>query len=103
MANSLATTLEMIALLYVMRGRLKGLEGRRVLIGFGQAVIATFIMALVLVAWMNQALTQPVWLVVLGGVALGAGIYGVVVLAMGVKEARGILNTVGQYVRGKVS
>jgi putative peptidoglycan lipid II flippase len=103
LANSLATTLEMIALLYVMRGRLKGLEGRRVIVGFGQAAIATFIMALVLVAWMNQALTQPIWLVVIGGVALGAGVYGVVVLAMGVKEARGMLSTVGQFVRGKVT
>jgi putative peptidoglycan lipid II flippase len=103
LANSLATTLEMIALLYVMRGRLKGLEGRRVIVGFGQAAIATFIMALVLVAWMNQALTRPIWLVVIGGVALGAGVYGVVVLAMGVKEARGMLSTVGQFVRGKVT
>jgi putative peptidoglycan lipid II flippase len=101
LANSLATMLEMIALLYFMRGRLKGLEGRKVLVGFGQAAMATFVMALVLVGWMNQMLDQPLWLVVIGGVALGAGVYGVMVLVMGVKEARGMLSTVGRYVRGK--
>jgi len=103
LANSLATILEMIALLYVMRGRLKGIQGRKVLIGFGKAAIATFIMTLVLVAWMNQTLSQPVWLVVIGGVALGVGVYGVMVLVLGVKEARGLLSTVGQFVRQKVS
>jgi len=103
LANSLATMLEMVALLYMMRSRLKGLDGRRVMIGFGQAAIATFVMALVLVAWMNQMLTQPVWLVVIGGVALGAGVYGVLVLVMGVKEARVLLSTVGQFVRGKMA
>jgi putative peptidoglycan lipid II flippase len=102
LANSLATMLEMVALLYMMRGRLKGLEGRRVMIGFGQAAIATFVMALVLVAWMNQMLTQPVWLVVIGGVSLGAIVYGVLVLVMGVKEARVMLSTVGQFVREKM-
>ena len=34
-------------------------------------------------------------------VVIGAGVYGVMVLVMGVKEARGMLNTVGQYMRGK--
>jgi putative peptidoglycan lipid II flippase len=103
LANSLATMLEMIALLYLMRSRLKGLEGRRVMIGFGQAAIAAFVMALVLLAWMNQMITQPVWLVVIGGVALGAGVYGVLVLVMGVKEARIMLSTVSQFVKGKVA
>jgi hypothetical protein len=73
------------------------------MVGFGQAAIATFVMALALVGWMNQTFSQPVWLVVIGGVALGAGAYGVMVLAMGVKEARGVLNTVGQYMRGKMA
>jgi putative peptidoglycan lipid II flippase len=99
LANSVATMLEMIALLYMMRGRLKGLEGRKVLVGFGQAAIAAFVMSLLLFAWMNQTTSQPVWLVVIGGVALGAGVYGAMVLVMGVKEARGILSTVGQYMR----
>jgi putative peptidoglycan lipid II flippase len=103
LANSVATMLEMIALLYMMRGRLNGLEGRRVMLGFGQAAIATFIMSLVLFAWMNQTTSQPVWLVLIGGVALGVGSYGVMVLVMRVREARGLLSTVSRYVRGKAA
>ena len=101
LANSLATVLEMVALLYFMRGRLKGLDGRRILIGAGQAAGATFVMSLLLLAWLNQSIDQPIWLIVVGGVALGAGVYGVMVLIMGVKEARDLLNAASQFVRKK--
>jgi putative peptidoglycan lipid II flippase len=101
LANSLATILEMVGLLYFMRGRLKGLDGRRVLVGFGKAVIATFIMSLVLLAWLNQVLNQPVWIILIGGAVIGAGVYGVMVLVMGVEEAKGLLSSAGNYVRSK--
>jgi putative peptidoglycan lipid II flippase len=102
LANSLATVLEMIALLYFMRARLKGLHGRRILVGAGQAVGATFMMSLVLLAWLNQSIDQSLWLVVIGGVALGAGVYGILVLIMGVKEARNLLSSVSLFVRNKL-
>jgi putative peptidoglycan lipid II flippase len=101
-ANSLATVLEMIALLYFMRARLKGLDGRRILVGAGQAVGATFVMSLVLLAWQNQSIDQSLWLVVIGGVALGAGVYGILVLIMGVTEARSLLSSVSLFVRNKI-
>ncbi len=101
LANSLATTLEMIGLLYFMRGRLKGLDGRRVFVGFGKAAIATFVMSLVLLAWLNQVLNQPVWIILIGGAVIGAGVYGVMVLALGVEEAKGLLSSAGNYVRSK--
>jgi putative peptidoglycan lipid II flippase len=99
LANSLATALEMIVLLYVMRGRLDGLETRRVLLGVFQAAGATFVMSLVLVAWLNQTINQPVWLVIIAGVAIGAGVYGLIVLLLGVKEARALVNSASQFVR----
>jgi len=103
LANSLATMLEMIVMVFLMRGRLQGLEGRRILIAFVKSAIAVFIMALVLVAWTNQAITQPTWLVVIGGVALGAGVYGIMVLILGVKEARNLMRLARQKVRQKLS
>jgi putative peptidoglycan lipid II flippase len=103
LANSLATTLEMIVLLYIMSRRLHGLEGRRILIVFGKAALAVFIMAIVLVAWINQALHQPLWLLVVVGVALGAGVYGIMVLILGVKEARNLLSSARDLVRQKIS
>lgn len=101
LANSLATTLEMGALLYIMRGRLQGLEGRKIFVGASQAAGATIAMSFALVAWMNQMTDQPAWLVVLGGVPLGALVYGVMVLVLGVKEARLLLRSIGQLVRQK--
>ena len=99
LANSLATTLEMVVLVYLMRGRLQGLEGRGILIAFGKAAFAAAIMALVLVAWTNQAVNQAAWLLVVVGVALGAGAYGIMVLVLGVKEARNLLNSASRRVR----
>jgi putative peptidoglycan lipid II flippase len=102
LANTLATALEMILLLYVMHGRLKGLDAGEVLIGVVQAAGATFVMSLVLLAWLNQTMNQPIWLIVIGGVALGAGIYGVVVLVLGVKEARALTRSAGQFLRQRL-
>jgi peptidoglycan biosynthesis protein MviN/MurJ (putative lipid II flippase) len=93
----------MIVLLYIMSRRLHGLEGRRILIVFGKAALAVFIMAIVLVAWINQALHQPLWLLVVVGVALGAGVYGIMVLILGVKEARNLLSSARDLVRQKIS
>jgi putative peptidoglycan lipid II flippase len=101
LANSLATLLEMIGLLYFMGDRLKGLDGRRVLTGLGKAAIATFVMSLVLFAWLNLAVSQPVWLLLIGGAVIGAGVYGVMVLALGVEEAKGLLSSAGRFVRGR--
>ncbi len=102
LANSLATILEMVALLYFMRGRLNGLDGRRVFVGFGKAAIATFVMSLVLFAWMNQVINQPVWIILIGGAVIGVVVYGIMVLALGVEEAKGLLSSAGSYVRSKL-
>jgi len=94
--------LEMIVLIYLMSGRLKGLEGRRILLAFGKSAFAAAVMALALVAWTNQAINQPVWLLVIVGVVLGAGVYGIMVLVLGVKEARHLLSALTQRVRQRI-
>jgi putative peptidoglycan lipid II flippase len=90
LANSLATALEMGGLLILMRRRLNGLDGRQILGGVGQAVVATLAMSLVLWAWLNQTTNQAVWLVAAAGVALGGGVYTFMVWSLGVREARGV-------------
>ena len=100
LANTLATGLEMVGLLVIMRRRLQGLDGRKILVATGQATLATLAMSLGIWAWLSQTSSQPVWLVALGGAALGAGIYGVVVLALGVKEARGLVGMLSRKVGG---
>jgi putative peptidoglycan lipid II flippase len=89
LANSLATALEMGGLLVLMRRRLNGLDGKKILAGAGQAGIATLAMSLGLWFWLLQTGDNAVGLVMGLGVILGAGIYGLSTLVLGVKEARG--------------
>ena len=91
LANSTATALEMLVLLYLMRRRLNGLEGRRVMKGGLQSAFAATLMALGLFAWIFTSSARPDWLVLLGGVAIGGVIYSALILGAGVPEARGLL------------
>ncbi len=86
LANSLATALEMLGLLYLMSRRLNGLQGRRVLSGLGQASLAGLLMAGGVWLWLAQTAGRSAWLVAGGGVAIGGLVYGLLVLVLGVPE-----------------
>lgn len=90
LANTLATTLEMIGLFLLMRIRLNGLNGRHILRGAAQASLATLAMSAGLLAWTSLTLHQSTWLVMGGGLVLGGGVYGLSILTLGVREARGL-------------
>jgi putative peptidoglycan lipid II flippase len=75
LANSLATALEALALFIVIRSRLKGIEGGRVLSGFLAAILAASGMGIGLVAWLRAAGELSRWVTVFGGVTLGGLIY----------------------------
>jgi putative peptidoglycan lipid II flippase len=92
LANSVATAIEMFVLLLLMRNRLNGLEGRRVLQGSLQSIAAALLMSALLFAWLTWSTGLPSWIVLLGGIGLGGGIYGLLILVIGVPEARALLN-----------
>ena len=71
LANSLATALETLGLLYLMRRRLNGIQGRQVLLGLGQAGLAGLLMAGGIWFWLVQTAQRSAWLVAGGGVAIG--------------------------------
>ncbi len=75
LANSLATALEMTGLLILMRQRLDGIHGKRMLNGFVLSVIASLVMAGVIGLWLNQANGHSAWLVGVVGIVLGVGAY----------------------------
>ncbi len=87
LANTLATTLEMGGLLYLMRRRLHGLDGRRIAEGALQAGAATLGMGLALGGWLAWAGTAPAWMTAAGGILLGSAVYAGAVLALRVPEA----------------
>ena len=91
LANSLATALEMVGLFLLMRRRLKGLQGGWVLEGLGAAALGSGVMSAVLGLWMWLVGDgKPVW-VLAGGVALGAAVYGGMLVLLGVAEVRQVL------------
>jgi putative peptidoglycan lipid II flippase len=90
LSNSLATTAEMAVLLALLRRRMDGLEGRRLLASLARIALAAATMGAVVAAaawWLQDA---SAWL--LAGVALlvGAGSYVGISLALGASEPRAI-------------
>jgi putative peptidoglycan lipid II flippase len=98
LANSLATALEMAGLIFLMRGRLKGLNGQNIWSGAGQAGFASLAMALAIWGWLGLTNGQPAWLVAAGGIALGGGIYCILLLLFKVREAQALLGVLRRRV-----
>ena len=91
LANTVATALEMAGLLILMRRRLNGLEGQRIIRALVPACLATAAMSLVLWGWLSISSDLAPLIIVGGGLVIGAVVYGVLLLIMGVKEARTVV------------
>ena len=90
-ANTAATTLEVSVLLWIMRRRLNGLDGRRVLMGVLNSVLAVGAMAAVLLWWIQFSQAFSGWWVVLGGIALGGLVYTLLLMVQRVEEIFGLV------------
>ncbi|MBM3145465.1 MAG: murein biosynthesis integral membrane protein MurJ [Chloroflexi bacterium] len=88
LANSLATALETTALLVMMRRRLGGIEGRKIVRGALKGSAAAAIMGLALWVWLGYFEGHSAWLVGGGGIALGGVVYGLMVVVLRVEEAQ---------------
>jgi len=93
LANTLATTLEMAALMWLMRRRLAGLDLGRIGPGVARALLATALMGAALWAWLRfdvAALGLPpaysAWVVGLGGVAVGGLVFALAAVALRLPE-----------------
>jgi putative peptidoglycan lipid II flippase len=75
LANSLATSLEMAGLLFLLRKRLSRLEGTRILQMTWQSLLGGGVMAIFLWGWLAITKGQPFWMQVFGGVSIGGGLY----------------------------
>jgi putative peptidoglycan lipid II flippase len=99
LANSLATALEATALFIVMRGRLKGIQGRMILNGFLRCTAAALVMGAALWLWVQGTAGLPSWVIALGGVVLGGLVYMVGVLVFRVPEVQMIASIVMRRLR----
>ncbi len=89
LANSTATILEMAGLLLVIRRRLEGLEGDRLLSFTLRTVLAAGLMGFG-VSWFATGRHEPSIIVGGGGIALGGLIYFAASLALGSGEVRAL-------------
>ena len=99
LANSFATALEMVVLLYLIRRRLHGIEGRSLLTASVQALVASLLMSLALWGWLDITTGKVIWMVALGGVVIGGLVYSVAVLLLRVREARSLLRGLRQRMK----
>jgi len=99
LANSIATGLEAAGLWVLMRRRLGGLEGGRVLRGTVQAVLATVAMVLAVLGWLGLMGQRQAWLVGGGGVLVGGAVYGLVVLGLKVPEVQSLVSMIRRRLR----
>jgi putative peptidoglycan lipid II flippase len=86
LANSAATTLEMLALMWLLRRRLNGLDLTRAWPGLARAALATALMGAALWAWLTVSQPYNPWVVGLGGVAVGGAVFAVAAVALRVPE-----------------
>ena len=86
LANSLATFFEMCVLLFFIRRKISGLEGRHTLDGLFRALAAGALMSAALWAWLKWTQALPVWLIAIGGVLVGVLVYMVGLILFRVPE-----------------
>ena len=88
LANSVATFLEMGVLLFCMRRKLSGLEGRKSLSGLLQALFAGGVMSFALWGWLAITSGLPNWLTALGGIAVGGLTYVISLVVLRAPEVK---------------
>ncbi|MFN2200758.1 MAG: murein biosynthesis integral membrane protein MurJ [Caldilineaceae bacterium] len=91
LANTTATTVEMLFLLWLLRRRMGGLDGLRLAGTIARCVLATGLMAGALWLWLSRIEgtgNLPLWLTTFGGLAMGVIIYLGASTAMRSRELR---------------
>jgi len=99
LANSSATGLEALALLYLMRRRLDGIEGGYIIEGVAKTLIGAGVMTAGLIGWRVGSGSAPDWIAAAGGILIGGGIFAVVALGLQISEFR----LAADYIKKKLS
>ncbi|MFC1936451.1 murein biosynthesis integral membrane protein MurJ [Chloroflexota bacterium] len=98
LANTLATGLEMVVLLVIMRRRLDGLRGGFIWRGTLKSFLATAAMSAAVLGWLAWAGMLNPWIVGLGGIAVGGAVYVILMFVLRVEEMGVFVN----YLRNRL-
>lgn len=100
LANSLATLLECLALLLLLRRRLNGLDDKRVAAAAGLALLGCAAMIAALWVWQGFSPWQASSLQAVSGVLLGGLVYAAALGLLRVPELRGVLGAAARQLNG---
>jgi putative peptidoglycan lipid II flippase len=75
LANTLATALEMVGLILIMRIRLNGLNGGQIWRGVLKAAGAGLLMVAAIQGWITATDQSPTWVIAVGGIFAGVIVY----------------------------
>lgn len=101
LANSLATALESVALVLLMRKRLKGLGGGYIWKGVAISALGTALMAAVVLGWEWLVAGRSAVIVLFGGLGLGVLVYGGLMWALKMPELMGMVRALVGKIRRK--
>jgi len=105
LANTAATTLEMIGLLWILRRRLEGLAFTRLWPGLWRTALASFYMGAILLLWLRYTQTLSLWIVAIGGVVVGGLTFWLVAHSLRAPETRLLAGVVrerlSRYAKGQ--
>src|SRR5438045_5638529 len=82
LANTRATSLEGLGLMWWMRRKLHGLALTRMWDGLLRTALASAVMGAVLAVWLQSTSGRSAWIVGLGGVALGGAVFAAAAFAL---------------------
>jgi putative peptidoglycan lipid II flippase len=103
LANTLATTVEMAALLILMRRRLEGLHSRLVLDAAWKASSAALGMGAALMLWRIFQADLSDWMILIGGLVIGILVYAGIIWLLRVDEFLRLRSYAIQRLRGNKS
>jgi putative peptidoglycan lipid II flippase len=101
LANSLATGLESIALVLLMRRRMKGMHGAHIWKGVGVAMLGTGLMTVVVVGWERLLSIESLLGSFLVSLVLGVVVYVGLMWVLKIPELRGMVRVLVKKVRKK--
>jgi putative peptidoglycan lipid II flippase len=101
LANSLATALEMTALILIMRKRLNGLEGKSVWDAVMRSAVTALVMGGILWGWLALMQGRSGAWTTLGGLLIGAFVYGIGLVILKVPEVGMAFRMIGNLIRRK--
>jgi len=99
LANTIATSLEMVALIILMKRRLEGIRGKFLMSGALKSAVSAFLMSLAIILWGNYALQISILFSTLIGIGLGLIVYGSCMVLLKVPEVKIIIEMVSSRLR----